>query len=64
MGMRYREIIATEATSEAGIIKPEKPLTPAQASREAERKGGIQKRIRDERTRSAQKVRDLCAKLD
>jgi hypothetical protein len=61
--MRYREIIAAEAAFEAGIVKPIKPLTPAQNNREAEKKAGIQKRIRDEKTSSAQKVRDLCAKL-
>lgn len=61
--MRYAEIITREAASEAGITKPKKPLTPAQASREAERKAGIQKRIRDQQAAAAQKIADLRAKL-
>nr|WP_321182333.1 hypothetical protein [Methylobacterium sp. Leaf122] len=59
--MRYREIL--EAVPEAGIIKPEKPLPPAHAQREAERKAGVQKRIRDQQATSARKIADLRAKL-
>ena len=60
--MRYYEIVS-EASSEAGIIKPKGPLTPAQASRRAERRTGIEKRIRDQQATSARKVADLRAKL-
>lgn len=61
--MRLREIIASETFSGAGIVKPQKPMTPAQASREAERKAGVQKRIRDQQVSSARKIADLRAKL-
>jgi len=60
--MRYSEILA-EASSEAGIIKPKKPLTPAQSDREAKRKSKIQGRIQDVRSSSAQKLKDLSAEL-
>lgn len=61
--MRYRELFTTETASGAGIIKPVKPLTPAQASQRAEHKAGIQKRIRDKQAASAREVADLRAKL-
>lgn len=43
-----------------GIIKP---MTPAQANKEAKRKQGIQQRVQGEQRRSADKLRDLRAKL-
>lgn len=61
--MRYREIIAIEAASEAGIVKPMSPLTPAQQRRRQEKNAATEKRIRDERETSAQKLADLRAKL-
>ncbi|MGU3466878.1 hypothetical protein ACLBXO_18685 [Methylobacterium sp. C33D] len=62
--MRYREIIAAEAATEAGLIKPKKPLTPAQARLKSERRAGIEKRIRDQQANSAQKVADLRDELE
>ena len=62
--MRYHEIITSESAANAGIIKPLKPLTPAQANREADRRAGIQKRIRDQTAATNQRVTDLRAKLD
>jgi hypothetical protein len=61
--MRYCEIIAKEAENEAGIIKPMRPLTPAQAAREAERKAKLQKRINDQESFAAEKLSDLRAEL-
>jgi len=61
--MRYREIIAVEAASEAGTIKPIKPLTPAQQRRRQEKNTATQGRIRDQQATSAQKLADLRAKL-
>ena len=61
--MRYQEIITVEASSEAGVIKPIKPLTPAQQYRRQEKNTATQKRIRDVEGTSAQRVADLRAKL-
>lgn len=66
--MRYHEIIET-------IVKPRKPkgptsarepvspMTPAQGRREADRRAGVQAKLRDERRRHAEKVRELQNKL-
>ncbi|WP_144769212.1 hypothetical protein [Methylobacterium dankookense] len=61
--MRYREIIAIEAATEAGIIKPEKPLTPVQQRRRQEKNAATEKRIRDEETSSSRKIADLRGRL-
>ncbi|MCJ2069334.1 hypothetical protein MKK75_11065 [Methylobacterium sp. J-030] len=55
--MTLREIL------EAGIIKPIKPLTPAQAEKRRGRQQRLQQRVADERTRSAAKIRDLKAEM-
>ena len=62
-GMRYFEIIAAESTAEAGITKPIKPMTPAQTNREADRRAGIQKRIRDQTAATSRRISALRAKL-
>ncbi len=61
--MRYWEIITTETASGTDLTRPEPPLTPAQATRDAKRRAGVQKRIRDQQAASARKVADLRAKL-
>ncbi len=61
--MRYRDIIVFENTSEAGVTKPEKPLTPVQQQRRQEKNAATEKRIRDQQIASARKVADLRAKL-
>lgn len=61
--MRYHEILTAEAASEAGIVKPIKPLTPDQQRRRQEKNTATEKRIRDQRAASARKVADLRAKL-
>jgi hypothetical protein len=55
--MRWCEVIEQEA------IKPVKPLTPAAARREADRKGGINKRIADLQGEHAKRLGDLRGKL-
>lgn len=61
--MRYHEIIAIESAPEAGIIKPVKPPTPAQTNREADRRAGIQQRIRDQTAATNRRIANLRAKL-
>jgi len=61
--MRYYELIFKEEATEAGIIKPKKPMTPVQARREAERKTKVQKRIADVKTSSSDKINDLTSEL-
>ncbi|GJD64653.1 hypothetical protein [Methylobacterium frigidaeris] len=61
--MRYYEIVTVETATKTAIIKPEGPLTPVQACRKADRRAGIEKRIRDQQAASARKVADLRAKL-
>lgn len=65
--MRYYELIETNpqkpTSPSAGIIKPQKPLSPKQACARAKRQQRVQQQMRDERTRSAEKLRDLQAKL-
>ena len=63
MGMRYYQIVAVEAAGAAGIVRPDKPLTPTQQRRRHEKSLKVQKRISDEQKSSAQKVADLRAKL-
>lgn len=61
--MRYHQIIAAEAASEAGTVEPIKPLTPAQQRRRQMKNTATEKRIRDQQATSAQKLADLRAKL-
>lgn len=61
--MRYREIIAAEAATKAGTIKPTKPLTVPQQQRRQAKNLKTQKRISDEQAKSARKVADLRADL-
>lgn len=56
-------MIAVESSPKAGIVEPLKPLTPAQADSEADRRAGIQKRIRDQQADAARKIADLRARL-
>lgn len=55
--MTLREIL------EAGILKPLKPLSPAQADKKRSHQQRLQQRVADERARSAAKVRDLKAEM-
>jgi hypothetical protein len=55
--MKWREIMERRG------VKPLKPLSPAAARREADRKSNISKRITDLSDQHAKKIIDLRAKL-
>jgi hypothetical protein len=60
--MRYFEISETRAhrpPSTSGTRKPNPPLPPKDARREAERRAGLQKRIQDAQRKYAERVQDL-----
>lgn len=62
--MRLRDILGPAPSIEEGeAISAEKPLTPAQMRKRAERTSRTQQRMADERARSAAKLRDLRADL-
>lgn len=66
--MRYRDLIETiikprKPQGATTTRKPAPPMTPAEGRREADRRAGVQDRLRDERRRHAEKVRDLQSKL-
>ena len=61
--MRYYEIVAEEAATQSGVIKPRKPLTPVQQQVRQKRNAATQKRISDEQAAAARKVADLRAGL-
>lgn len=58
--MRYAEIIERER---AGVRQPSKPLTPTQAAAKAQRQRDIEKKIKDQQRRCADRVRELRLRL-
>ena len=58
--MRASEILQKSALAEiGGGVKPQKPLTPAQARKRSERQVRLQQRMHDEQARHVAKIRDL-----
>lgn len=60
--MRYYEIVSESEPASGSIIKPRKPLTPAQAIKRNDRYVKVQQDIRDEQTKSTMRLNKLRVK--
>jgi hypothetical protein len=60
--MRYYELFSESEPASGSVIKPRKPLTPAQAIKRNDRYVKVQQGIRDEQTKSAMRLNKLRAK--
>ncbi|MXQ10947.1 hypothetical protein [Microvirga makkahensis] len=64
-GYQLPRLIPADLAEEggAGTIQPQPPLSPKQSRARAERQQRIQQQVQQEKTRSAEKLRDLRTKL-
>ncbi|WP_267359497.1 MULTISPECIES: hypothetical protein [unclassified Methylobacterium] len=62
-GQSLNNLVTLQEIFEDGIVKPIKPLTPAQADKRRTRQQRLQQRVADERARSAAKVRELQSEM-